>query len=319
MAMDFDPNGPVLVTGATGKQGGAVARALLTAGIPVRALVRDPAAEAALTVAALGAKLVKGDLDDHASLVPAVSGVRAVFSVQTPDITNLKSDAEMTRGRHLIEAALAAGVPQFVHTSVAGAGQFHRQAPGWAEGRWNRQYWESKAVNDERVRAAGFASWTVLKPATFMENLLGWSFLFGNWQEDGFVTALAPNTRLPLIAVQDIGAAAATVLNGPERFNRMDIELAGDLLTLSELAAVLSEVLGRTIGVHTLTPAEALAQGMHPMMVSNYEFMNEVGSPAQPEIARDLGLPTTSFRTWASEHFGTAARADRSSHQSSRL
>ena len=295
---------PVLITGVTGKQGGAVARALLAAGTPVRALVRDAQAPAARAVEALGASLITGDLNDPASLVPAATGVRAVFSVQIPDLDNLDSDAEQVRGRNLVKAALTAGVPQFVHTSVAGAGD-HREVSGWKEGRWSAMdhYWESKAYIDEQVRSAGFESWTVLKPTTFMENLLGWSPLFGNWQEDGLVTALAPDTALALIAVADIGAAGAASLRDPERFSGRDIDLAGDLLTVGEMAGVLSNTLGREIQARSLSPAEALEQGIFPMIVTSYERFNEVGVPARPETARALGLPTTSFSTWARQHF----------------
>jgi uncharacterized protein YbjT (DUF2867 family) len=72
---------PILVTGATGKQGGATARRLLADGRPVRALVRDPAAPAAAELAAAGAELVCGDFDDLASLPPALDGVGAVFGI----------------------------------------------------------------------------------------------------------------------------------------------------------------------------------------------------------------------------------------------
>ncbi|MEV0037051.1 NmrA family NAD(P)-binding protein, partial [Streptomyces sp. NPDC050804] len=127
---------PVLVTGATGKQGGATARSLLLAGVPVRALVRDPATDRAKAVEALGAELVTGDLHDRDSVIRAAEGARAVFSVQMPAMTGdgFDFEGEVAQGVNLIEGARAAGVPQFVHTSVSGAGQ-HTEAPGWAEGR----------------------------------------------------------------------------------------------------------------------------------------------------------------------------------------
>ncbi|MEV4360877.1 NmrA family NAD(P)-binding protein [Nonomuraea sp. NPDC049625] len=83
--MSTDP-APVLVTGATGQQGGATARALLAAGVPVRALVRDPATDRAKAVEALGAELVTGDLHDRDSVIRAARGARAVFSVQMPAV-----------------------------------------------------------------------------------------------------------------------------------------------------------------------------------------------------------------------------------------
>ena len=289
---------PVLVTGATGKQGGAVARALLAAGTPVRALVRTPTAQAALHLQSLGAELVQGDLDFPERLESALANVRAVFSIQTPDINDLGSDIEMVRGRHLVEAAQTAGITQFVHTSVQGAGDFQQQAPGWAEGRWNRHYWESKAYIDDLVRSAGFASWTVLKPATFMENLIGWSFIFGNWAQDGFTLAVNSDTKLALVALQDIGAAAAYAFHHPETLHGKDVELAGDYLTVSEMAHTLEQHLGQSFPVHLLSPDDALKQGLHPMVVNIHEHLAVVGTPARPEEAQSLGLPTTTFDTW---------------------
>lgn len=127
---------PVLVTGATGRQGGATTRALRAAGVPVRALVRDPGTDRAKAVEALGVDLATGDLHDRDSVIRAAEGARAVFSVQMPAVTaeGFDFDGEVAQGVNLIEGAMAAGVPQFVHTSVTGAGQ-HTETPGWAEGR----------------------------------------------------------------------------------------------------------------------------------------------------------------------------------------
>ena len=293
----------VLVVGGTGRQGGAVARALLAAGTPVRALVRDPGSAKATALREAGADLVQGDLGVPASLVAAAAGVRGVFSVQTPDITDPGSDSERVNGRNLIDAARGAGVRQFVHTSVSSAGDFHRSMPGWAEGRWDRQYWESKADVDDWVRTAGFPSWTVLMPATFMENLLGWSAMFGDWSDGTIVTSLAADTRLALVTVEDIGTAAAAAFADPDRFHGRDVQLAGDMLTMTEIAAVLSEVLGRRIEAPVLTAAEAVRRGMHPAMTSMMEWSDEVGNPARPEHAHEFGLPTTDFRTWAARTF----------------
>ncbi|MEU5551875.1 MULTISPECIES: NmrA/HSCARG family protein [unclassified Micromonospora] len=293
----------VLVIGATGKQGGATARALLDRGVAVRALVRDTTAATALALRERGAELVRGDLDDPASLLAAARGVDGVFSIPFPDLTDLQGDAELRRGRHLVEAARRAGVPQFVHSSVAGAGDFHRNQPGWAEGRWDRHYWESKAEIDELVRTGGFARWTVLKPATFMENLLEKSFLFGDWSSGTIVTGFAEDTRIAWIAVDDIGAAAATAFTGPGTLDGKEVELAGDMRTMTEVAAILSEVTGRTVTAPVLTPQEAVTRGLPPFMIRTVEQINENGTPARPEIAQALGLPTTDFRTWARRTF----------------
>jgi uncharacterized protein YbjT (DUF2867 family) len=306
---------PVLVTGATGRQGGAVARALRAAGLPVRALVRDPASDRAEAVRALGAELVTGDLHDRDSVTRAATGARAVFSVQMPAMTATGFDfeGEVVQGTNLIEGAKAAGVTHFVHTSVAGAGQ-HTRTPGWAEGRWD---WmaptlDAKSTLQDRVRAAGFPRWTLLKPGTFMENFLpSMAYLFPRGIEGGLVSVLRPETRLSLVAVDDIGAAAAAAIAAPERFDRVELELASDYLSMAEIAAVLSRVLGTELPAPDMTVEQAVAAGMPPMGAS-HEWLNAVGQPARPQYARDLGIPLTGFEQWAAEHMrdgdaGTAA------------
>ena len=300
---------PVLVTGATGKQGGATARALLAAGVPVRALVRDPATARATAVAALGAELVVGDLHDRESVVRAAEGARAVFSVQMPAVTaqGFDFDGEIAQGVNLVEGARAAGVPQFVHTSVTGAGQ-HADTPGWVPGRWAVEpSFDAKAAIQDRVRAAGFRHWTILKPGTFMENFLpSAAFLFPRGVEGGLVSVLNPETRLSLVAVEDIGTAAAAALTAPERFDRVELELASDHLSMTEIAEVLSRALGAPLSAPDMTEQQALAAGMPPMGAA-HEWLNVAEQPGRPEYAEDLGIPLTSFEQWARRHLRSAA------------
>lgn len=130
-------NGLVLVTGATGAQGGAVARSLPAGGIPVRVLTRNITSDAAAELARLGAQLVLGDWDDAASLLAAMQGAHGVFSVQRPDADN--SDSERRHGQNLIEAAKRANVRHFVHTSVCETGK-HMTFPRWESGYRYQKY-----------------------------------------------------------------------------------------------------------------------------------------------------------------------------------
>lgn len=301
---------PVLVTGATGRQGGATARALLAAGVPVRALVRDPATARAKAVEASGAELVVGDLHDRASVTRAAEGARAVFSVQMPGITadGFDFEGEVTQGVNLIEGARAAGVPQFVHTSVSGAGQ-HVEMPGWAEGRWASMEptLGAKSAIQDHLRAAGFPRWTLLKPGFFMENFLpSMAFLFPRGTAGGLVSVVRPGTRLSLAAVDDVGAAAAAAVAEPERFDRVELELASDYLAMTEIADILSRALGVPLSAPDMTAAQAVAAGMPPMGAS-HEYLNVVGQPARPEYARDLGIPLTGFEAWAQKYLRPAA------------
>ncbi|MFI0940213.1 NmrA/HSCARG family protein [Streptomyces sp. NPDC021020] len=292
---------PVLVTGATGRQGGATARALLAAGVPVRALVRDPAADRAEAVRAAGAELVTGDLHDRDSVTRAAEGARAVFSVQMPAATaeGFDFEGEVAQAVNLIEGAKAAGVPQFVHTSASGVGR-HTETPGWAEGRWASMEpaLGAKSAIQDRVRAAGFPHWTLLKPGFFMENFLpSMAFLFPRGIAGGLVSVLHPRTRLSLVAVDDIGSAAAAALTAPERFDGVELELASDYLSMTEIADVLSRTLGTPLSAPDMTEAEALSAGMPPMGAT-HEWLNVAGQPGRPQYARDLGIPLTGFEEW---------------------
>src|SRR3989338_274964 len=104
----------ILVTGATGQQGGAVAQSLLRQGQKIRVLTRNP--DKAAKLAKAGAAVFKGDLTDKASLWDALQGVQGVFAMSTPFEAGM--DAEVHQGTMLADMAMAAGVDHYVYTSV---------------------------------------------------------------------------------------------------------------------------------------------------------------------------------------------------------
>jgi uncharacterized protein YbjT (DUF2867 family) len=293
--------GAILVTGATGAQGGAVARALLQHGRLVRALVRDADSEKARALRGAGADLVIGDLDDPPSLDIAMRGAAGVFSVQVPDTRG--NDSERRHGLALVRAARSAGVANLVHTSVTGtAGR--TSFPRWDRGEWNQKYWDDKWDIEEAVRGAGFAAWTVLRPAFLMDNFVQPKAgqLFPHLAQDEIATALHVQTRMQLIAADDIGAFAAAAFADPARFASRNIDLAAQALTMGEIAAVLTKAAGRAITAMALTPAEAIARGLHPGWVRSQEWTNEVGYRADIAALASWGVPLTSFESWAQAH-----------------
>ena len=221
----------VVVTGASGQQGGATARHLLASGWPIRILVRDPEKPTVLEFAAAGAEVVVGDMLDPSSLSRAFEGAHGVFSVQTwrgPGGV----EAERREGFNVAQAAAEAGVVHLVYTSVAGADE----APELA-------HFVSKREIELRIAELGVPA-TVLRPTSFMDNL--------RWQAAGIregrlVQGIKPETRLQMIAVDDIGALAALAFGAPEAWIGKTVELAGDELTMPEVAAIFSARLGRTV------------------------------------------------------------------------
>ncbi|GAA3494152.1 NmrA/HSCARG family protein [Streptomyces albogriseolus] len=216
------PDGTVLVLGATGQQGGATARELVRRGRSTAALVRDPESPKAQELAALGVRLVRGDMDDEASLRAAMEGVRGVFSVQN-FMTPKGLGGEVRQGRAVARAAKAAGVAHVVYSSVGGA-ERHSGVP----------HFESKRHIERYLEELGVPT-TVLRPSFFMDNFAA----HGPQNVDGTLVVqlgLKPDTRVQFIAVEDIGFFAAQAFDRPDDYIGRALELAGDELTATEVA-----------------------------------------------------------------------------------
>jgi uncharacterized protein YbjT (DUF2867 family) len=291
----------VLVTGATGMQGGAVVKAMRELGIDVAALVRDASSEPALALARGGIELVSGDLDDPESLAAACSGRTTVFSVQLAPTKD--ADSERRQCANLVGAAQGAGVRQFVHTSVSGTG-WRSQFPG-IDPSEARNYWDSKEDAESTVREAGFASSTILEPAFFMENFVPpkADWMFPLLADGVLLVASKPTTEVALIAAEDFGAVVAAIVTDPRRFAGLEIELAGDVLTFPEIAATLTDVTGRTISASCRPAHEVDALLGRRSWSATQTWLDDVGYPARPEhaAAHGLEMPTT-FRRWCERH-----------------
>ena len=143
---------------------------------------------------------------------------------------------------------------------------------------------------------------TLLEPGTFMENFLpSMAYMFPRGIDGGLVTVINPQTRLSLVAVDDIGRSAAAAIIEPERFDGVELELASDYLSMTEIAAVLSRVLTTELSAPDMTEEQARAAGM-PAMGAALEWLNAADQPGRPEYATDLGIPLTSFEEWASKY-----------------
>ncbi|MGE6738190.1 NmrA family NAD(P)-binding protein, partial [Streptomyces sp. NPDC059900] len=144
--------------------------------------------------------------------------------------------------------------------------------------------------------------WTVIKPAYFMDNIPA---LVPHGPEGGLATIVKPGTELALVAGEDIGAAVAGAVGDPDRFHEVELELAGDLLTMEQVAQVLTEVWGVPVAAPTMSLEEALAAGM-PGWGAGHDWNNAVVQPARPEYARALGITPTPFADWARRHLAAA-------------
>jgi uncharacterized protein YbjT (DUF2867 family) len=275
---------PILVLGATGGQGGAVAAALLDRGRPVRAMVRRPDAPSARGLADRGVDVVAGSLDDRAALGSAMRGVAAVFALTTPFERGV--DAEVAQGRVILAAAVEAQVPHLVFSSVAGADQ-HTGVP----------HFESKAIIENELVSTGLP-YTIVGPTYFFDNALG-----GEKQIRAGILdlPLPPDRLLQQLARPDLGAFVAKVFDDPKAYVGHRIELASDAVTPRQMAALLGEVLGRSVR-HDQTPLESIR---NPDMLAMWQFLNGPGYRVDVEGLRDRypDIAWTSFADWARQTF----------------
>ena len=247
----------VVVTGSTGKQGGAVARGLLERGHKVRAVTRDPNSSQAKLLADAGASIVEASLEDTAAITQALEGATSLFAMTAP---YGGTDGEIRQGVAAAAAAKAAGV-HLVFTSVGSA---------------NRQtgvpHFDSKYGVEKHIAKVGVRA-TILAPVSFMENL----YFVKEQLAKGIYAAVLPPTRvLAQIAVADIGAVAVRVLEDAGRFTGKRFDLASDELTGNDAMAILSCVTGRPFNYFQV-PLDVIRHRMGEDVGKMYEWFDRVG------------------------------------------
>jgi uncharacterized protein YbjT (DUF2867 family) len=276
----------ILVIGATGQQGGAVARELLRRGHSVQALTRSPESDPARALTAKGATIVAGDLDDPASVRAAMADVGGVFSVQT-HMTPAGVDGEVRQGKTVAEAAEQAGIAHLVYSSVDGA----ERASGVP-------HFESKWQIEQYLQALGLPA-TVLRPTGFIDN---YATVSRPQTVDGELVvrlALSPTTPLQMLAVADIGVFAADAFERPDEYLGRAVALAGDELTGPQIAAVFAE--------HTGAPARFEEQPIeHVRAFSDdyarmFEWLNTHGYRADIPALRRQHPGLRTLRSWLAE------------------
>lgn len=275
----------VLVTGATGNQGGAVARELLSrGGYRLRAMTRKPESERARALKKQGVEVVAGDLDDETSLRKAMDGTWGVFAVQNTWEAGV--EGEEKQGKRQARLARDAGVQHYVYSSVASA---HRKT--------GIPHFENKWRIEDTVRSLGFPSHVIIRPVFFMENLLGPWFKPGI-EQGKLGLAIKPTTRLQMIAVDDIGKYGRWAFDQHEQLNRREIDIAGDELTGPQTATVLSRATGHPVEFEP-PPIEAVRQGSADF-AAMLEWFDRVGYNADiPGTSSESGIRPTTFAEWA--------------------
>src|SRR6266700_83743 len=271
----------ILITGVTGNQGGAVAQALQGTGLHLCGLTRKPDSERAAALARHGVEIVKGDLDDAATLHRALAGAWGVFGVQNAGEAG--AEREEAQGKRLATLARETGVEHYVYTSV-----------GSAHKRTGIPHFDNKWRIEETVRGLRFPSHVILRPVFFMENLLAPFSLQGST----LAWALGPDTKLQIIAVEDIGWFGARAFTDASALNRREIDLAGDVRTMPEAAEILTEALGRPVAF-AQTPIEQVRQYSKDTALM-LQWFERVGYSADiAGLEREFGRALTKLPDWA--------------------
>ena len=274
----------IVVTGITGTQGNAVARELLSNGYKVRGLTRNPGNEKATQLYALGASILKCDLNATEDIALALDGAWGAFGVFTFMEGGVAQEEE--QAKRFAAAAKTAGLEQYVYSSVASADR-----------KTGIPHFENKARVEQYLKGLGLKSYTVIRPSFFMENFRS-PWLWPGLEKGRLDIALKPGTKLQMVAVGDIARYALLAFEKNTGLNGTAIDLAGDELTMPEAAEVLTEALGRKIQ-YAETPIAAV-RAASPEMATMFEWFNRVGLNADiKEVARKYGIQALSLKNWA--------------------
>ena len=275
-------NGPILVAGATGRQGGAVARHLLQHEFRVHGMTRHPQSEAAVELRGLGAKVVQADMDDTESLKAVTESVHGVFSVQ--NYWEVGAEREIAEGRRVADVAQASGVQFIVYSSVGGA-----------ERNTGIEHFDSKFEIETHVRSLPMA-WCILRPVWFMENLLV-PAMRDALMSGTLAFPLPPDIPLQMVAVNDIGVLAAMAFMQPVEWSERALEIAGAEHTMPEVAEILSDHLGRRVEFQEVSLEDARQQQGEDA-ATMYEWFVEEGYQADIEALRLLHPQLMDLRQW---------------------
>ena len=274
----------VLVSGSTGNQGGAVARALLERGFPVRALTRDPEKPEAQALTERGTEVVQGDLEDRTSIDQALEGIYGVFSVQ--NFWEVGYDREVQQGTTLADAAKAAGVQHVVYSSVGSA----YRGTGIS-------HFDSKWEIEKHVRQNELP-YTILRPVFFMQN---WEMMRDQILDGTLAQPLDPDKPLQQLNVEDLGAFAAMAFENPDEWIGREVDLAGDELTMPEAAEAFSLVTGREVSYYQV-PWDQFREQMGEEYAVMYEWFNDVGYEADILALRSEYPELTTFEQYLRGH-----------------
>jgi uncharacterized protein YbjT (DUF2867 family) len=272
-------NDKILITGATGKQGGSIIRHLLKHDGKIRAMTRDDKKAAELKK--MGVEVVIGDLLDRPSIDAALRGIKRMYLVTTPyDAGGVES--EVMQGLNGVEAAADAGVEHLVFSSV-GSAQRDTGIP----------HFESKRKTELKIAELGLKS-TILRPVFFMENL-GSPWFLPALKNGVIAIPMRPDRKLAMVALDNIGEYGANAFLHPDKYIGEEIELAGDEITFPNALGLISKATSRKIDYLAL-PYEDAEKTWGNDAATMYIWFDKIGyNPDIPMLETKYGFRLTRF------------------------
>ena len=246
-----------LITGATGSQGGATARILLSQNAAVHVLVRDTKSPASQSLQKAGAIIFQGDFDDTIAIKAAITGVSGIFLNPFPAAD---PEVQVRQAQNFIDAAIAS---KTVETIVLSTAFFtgSRDIWGSTDPRLGLlAYYSQKAEIEDAVRSAGLQNHTILRPGFLMQNYLlpQAAFLTPELSSEGEIAHVyEKGTKMPHVDAADIGKFAAAALLEPDKFRGEEIELGNENLTIEEVAGTMKEISGVEVAIRKRSEEEA--------------------------------------------------------------
>ena len=297
----------ILITGATGRQGGAVISALLASQpnppINIIAVTRSVHTPSAHSLASKpNVTVIEGDIDNPAAIFSTANcPIWGVYSVQ------INSDSEETQGKALIDAALSHRVQHFVYSSGDRGGPEKSAVEATNVKNFRAKFMIEKYLEGRASASAGKMTYTILRPATFMENhtndIHGTGFA-RMWQQIG------PSKKLQFVSSQDIGWFAAQAFLQPEDklYQNAALSLAGDELSQEEADKVFREVVGYSMPMAPCLVGSTLKWAMKGTLGDMFQWFKEVGYGADVEMCRRLKTDMLDYRQWLRERSGFMQR-----------
>lgn len=276
-----------LVLGATGLQGGAVARKLMQRGAKVRALTRNVTSRNAKALAELGAEIAVGDLNDASSLDTAFQGIDGVFSVQDFYAPGVGLPGEIEQGRNVIAVAKKHGIRHIVQSSMGDSDEIG-----------GPDHFLSKAMIERELKRSGLV-WTLLGTVWFMDNLKN-PEMKPNLMFPVLSGSLNSDTPFPMLAITDLAWAAAEALLNRDKWQGRKINLAGDVKTVPQMKLAYSHIRRRKPKNWSI-PAWALKR-MVPEFAQQLSWHNETNFNFGSDALLSMGWKPITFETFISQN-----------------